>query len=76
MFKAFLRFDAGGKLIAVSAMLLVIIMVKPFLKNDSGNARLYQDACARAQTVAGMGHKAGEGKLYEIAVGGNQKGML
>lgn len=76
MFKAFLRFDAGGKLIAVSAMLLVIIMVKPFLKNDSGNARLYQDACARAQTVAGMEHNAAEAKLDEIAVEESQKAIL
>ena len=76
MFKAFLRFDSGGKLIAVSAMLLVIIMVKPFLKNDSGNARLYQDACARAQTVAGMEHNAAEAKLDEIAVEESQKAIL
>ena len=76
MFKAFLRFDAGGKLIAVSAMLLVIIMVKPFLKNDSGNARLYQDACVRAQTVAGMEHNAAEAKLDEIAVEESQKAIL
>lgn len=77
MFKAFLRFDAVGKLIAVSAMLFVIIMLKPFLKNvDEKSAEIYADACARAQTVSGMDHNAAETKLDETAVKESQKAIL